>query len=90
MREGGKQVDERINWAWRHALSREPRSDELAVARELVAKHEREFAADPATAEALLKVGAAPASSELPKVELAAWTSLARVLLNLHETITRN
>jgi hypothetical protein len=28
--------------------------------------------------------------SGIDKVELAAWTHLARVLLNLHETITRS
>ena len=90
VREGGQKVDERIEWAWRHALSRPPRGDELDVARELVEKHQREFAADSASVDALLKVGTTPIPSELPKVELAAWTSLARVILNLHETITRN
>ena len=30
------------------------------------------------------------APKDLDKAELAAWTHLARVLLNLHETITRD
>ena len=30
------------------------------------------------------------AAAALDVVELAAWTNLARVILNLHETITRN
>ena len=29
-------------------------------------------------------------TSQLDPAELAAWTSVARVILNLHETITRN
>jgi hypothetical protein len=37
----------------------------------------------------LLKTGAAPVAKDLDKSELAAWTHVARVLLNLHETITR-
>ena len=45
---------------------------------------------DAAAADALLKVGAKPADGKLNKAELAAWTSIARVVLNLHETITRN
>ena len=46
--------------------------------------------ADAAAADALLKNGAKMANAELNKPELAAWTSIARVVLNLHENITRN
>ena len=45
---------------------------------------------DVTAAEALLKVGLTPAPAVLEPTELAAWTSVARVLLNLHETITRS
>jgi hypothetical protein len=38
----------------------------------------------------LLKIGLTPAPQNLNPTELAAWTSLARVILNLHETITRS
>ena len=38
----------------------------------------------------LLKVGYAPVPTDVDTAELAAWTHVARVLLNLHETITRN
>jgi hypothetical protein len=41
-------------------------------------------------ADALLAVGFAPVPAGLDRAELAAWTSVARVLLNLHETITRS
>ena len=34
------------------------------------------------------KVGLAPAATDLDPVELAAWTSVGRVILNLHEAIT--
>ena len=37
----------------------------------------------------LLTTGVAPAPDGLDAAELAAWTNVARVLLNLHETITR-
>ena len=36
------------------------------------------------------RVGDAPAPADVDPAELAAWTSVARVILNLHETITRN
>jgi len=45
---------------------------------------------DAKAAEELLNVGFAPVPGNLDKTELAAWTHVARVLLNLHETITRD
>ena len=56
----------------------------------MATKHLNQYQGDAAAADALLKVGAKPADAKLDKGELAAWTSVARVVLNLHETITRN
>lgn len=86
---GGNGPDARIAWACQQALQREPRDDERSLLRQVYEKHRAEFAADPQAAEALLKVGLAPVPQDLDKAELAAWTSVARILLNLHETITR-
>jgi hypothetical protein len=36
----------------------------------------------------LVSVGQWPAAKQ-PPIELAAWTQVARVILNLHETVTR-
>ncbi len=90
IREGGGDAPSRIQYAWRTALQRDPRPDEVDVARTLYDKHLAEFTADPAAAESLLKVGFAPAPADLSQPEVAAWSSIARLLLNLHETITRN
>jgi hypothetical protein len=57
---------------------------------QLLVKHERQYREDPAAARALLGIGDAPTPAGLDPAELAAWTSVTRVLLNLHETITRN
>jgi hypothetical protein len=83
-------ADARIDWAWRQALQRPPRDDERQVVKVLLEKHRARFTEDKAGAEAVLKVGLAPAPADLDKAELAAWTSVARTILNLHETITRN
>lgn len=82
--------DQRIGWAWRQALARDPRPEELAVARELLKRQLADYRRQPETADALVKVGLAPVPASLDKAELAAWTHIARVLLNLHETITRS
>ncbi|HET6248881.1 MAG TPA: PSD1 and planctomycete cytochrome C domain-containing protein [Tepidisphaeraceae bacterium] len=89
MREGGATVESRINFAFDVALSRKPRPEEIGVLKELYEKHAKEYAADTAAAGKLLAVGDTPAPKDLSQGELAAWTSVARVILNLHETITR-
>jgi len=88
--EGGADAASRIRWAWRQALGRPPRDEELAVAAALVDKHRTEYAVDPAAAQRLLAVGQQPLPNDADKIELAAWTSVARLILNLHETIVRN
>lgn len=90
IKEGGADTAGRIGWAWRKALQRAPREDEAATARELLEKHKAEYAQDAKGAEAYVKVGLSPAPADIDKAELAAWTDVARVILNLHETVTRN
>jgi hypothetical protein len=90
LKEGGESLDERVDWAWRQALQRAPSAEERSTIAAVVEKQRREFAADPAAAEAFLKVGYAPIPVDLDRAELAAWTNAARVILNLHESITRN
>lgn len=90
LREGGKTTKSRLTWAWRQVLSRAPRSDEIKTAQTLLKKELTQYRADTASAEALLKIGETPAPNDLNPAELAAWTNIARVLLNLHETITRS
>lgn len=48
------------------------------------------FRSTPADAGQLIATGLGPPAPDTDPVELAARTALARVLLNLHETITRN
>jgi hypothetical protein len=90
VKESGPDDASQLTWAWRQALQRDPRDDEREVATALLAKHRREYADDPAAAKQLLSVGFSPLPEGADMTELAAWTSVARVILNLHETITRN
>jgi len=62
----------------------------METALPLLRKHRGDYTADPASAKALLATGFAPLPTELDPAEVAAWTHVARVLFNLHETITRN
>jgi mono/diheme cytochrome c family protein len=87
---GGADDEARLHWAYRQTLSRAPTAAELTVLTALLAKHRAEFAADPAAAAKLIATGEAAAAAGLNPTELAAWTSVVRALLNLHETITRS
>lgn len=90
LREGPGDDDARLVWAWRQALSRAPQPEELAILRTLFDKHLAEFTQDLAAAAAYLSVGSSPPPTGLDPAVLAAWTNVARALLNLHETITRS
>jgi hypothetical protein len=80
----------RLRWMWRQVLGREPASGEAAVLAKLLNKHRTEYASDRKAADAIVAVGLSPQPKDLDVAELAAWTSVSRVLLNLNETITRN
>ena len=87
--EAGPDRDGRIEWAYRTATSREPDPVIVGILRDLLTNHFKFYRENPSHAEKLVKAS----SSELPEgindLELAAWTSVARVVLNLHESITR-
>jgi hypothetical protein len=83
-------TDERIAWAWQQALQRDPTDAESKTMRVLFEAHLSDYRGDTASADALVKIGLAPGPAKTDKAELAAWTHVARVLLNLHETITRS
>jgi hypothetical protein len=82
--------EQRIRWGWRQVLSRDPKSEEVSLLGSILQKHRDHFAANPPAAEALVSIGISPRPKDINVVELAAWTSVCRVVLNLNETITRN
>ena len=47
------------------------------------------FAADPETAKRLVAIGESQSDASLSAGELAAWTMVARLILNLDEAITK-
>lgn len=90
LKEGGPDVASRLQFAWRVALGRAAKPEEVAVLSGLFEKHRSEYAGDKKDADALAAAGEAPRAKDVDPAELAAWTSVSRTILNLHETITRN
>jgi hypothetical protein len=90
LQEGGQTTKDRLNYAFRRAVSREADAEEYQVLEKMLAQSFNYYSAHPQAAEQLLKNGIAPAPDNLDKVDLASWTLVARVVLNLSEVITRN
>jgi hypothetical protein len=90
VRDGGSKEAERLRYAYRRALQRDPTSAESDLLLDLYRRHLAQYQADAKAAAALLNVGDARPPEGVNTSELAAWTSVARVVLNLHETITRD
>ena len=86
---GGSTPAERIRFGYRVCLSRNPSEDELNRLTGFHAKSVERFRADPAKAKdvATQPLGAAPAGVDI--AELAAWTMVGNVLLNLDEMLMK-
>lgn len=82
-------IANKLNKAFRRTLSRDADANEIRVLEDLYRSQLEQFKQTPAQADELLKVGARPVAANVDVAELAAWTAVARVMLNLHETITR-
>jgi hypothetical protein len=81
---------ERIQLAFRLALGRPATAAEENVLHKLFAHHLDQYQKDTKAAAACLQAGDRPVTPGLNAAELAAWTSVTRVILNLHETVTRD
>ncbi len=90
IRNGGSSPADRVQWMFVKAMNRQAKPVELERLVKIVEQHRSQYAQDTAARDQVLAIGAAPIDSAIDKQELAAWVSVARVLLNLHETITRN
>ncbi|MEX2141688.1 MAG: PSD1 and planctomycete cytochrome C domain-containing protein [Pirellulales bacterium] len=90
LKQSSASTEERLNWLYRSVLSRLPKEQEQKVLIELLEKHRGQYQANRVAAEQLIAAGLAPVAKDLDAAELAAWASVTRAVLNLHETITRN
>lgn len=89
MQEGGASVSRQLVFAFRLCVGRPPRDRELDVLQRIYATHLARYEIDSAAAKMLVSHGAAPRPEKLAIAELAAWTAIGNVLLNLDETMTR-
>ncbi|KAA5544661.1 DUF1553 domain-containing protein [Roseiconus nitratireducens] len=80
---------QRVAFAFERCLQRAPSDDEASVLREFLRQQKKRVAAGELSPEEILSAAGPLDLAGLEADELAAWTLLCRVILNLDETITR-
>src|SRR4030095_11453699 len=89
MKERRGTPDERIDLAFRLATARRPEAREIGLLREALAGYLDDYKRDPNAAKEYVSQGESPRDEELDVGELAAYTAIASMILNLDETITK-
>lgn len=89
MAEGGATPESRVDYGYRLILARPPSAKQRQVLLTMQAKMASDFQRDPEAARKLVAQGESPLASDVDKVELAAWTSVASLMLNMDEAITK-
>jgi hypothetical protein len=81
--------DDRLVHAFRLVLARTPNEAERKKLISSLAYYMNRFQADPKAASKLITQGDAPPDPAIPVPELAAYTAVASLILNLDETVTK-
>jgi hypothetical protein len=89
MKEGGADVASRLRYAFKLTTAHLPTDQEMAVLRRIYDKQLAKYQKDKDAALKLVSVGESKRPPELNVSELAAWTAVGNVLLNLDEVITK-
>ena len=89
LKEGGADDASRLAYGFKLLLSRAPSVKERELLLESLRFHRDKFATNPADAEKFLAHGESPSDPSLDKRELAAYASIASLILNMDEAVTK-
>ena len=87
--EAGSNPAKRIRFAFRLVTARKPDAQELRILRDIARKELADYRGDRSKSLQLIKNGESPVDPKLNPGELAAWTTIASVILNLDESVTK-
>jgi hypothetical protein len=87
--EGGAKPEDRVAWAFRLTTSRRPNEKELRILLKNLDAQLKYFSGDSKEATRLLAIGARQNDERLNVAELAAYATIASLILNLDEVITK-
>ena len=88
--EGGVEDTARIGWLFRAVLARPPSAAETKVVADALAGNRARYEADVQAATQAIQHGESKPPAGLAPAELASWTLVANMMLNLDETLSRN
>lgn len=83
-----KSDEQRLDWAFERALARDAKPKEKQSLLKFLSVQRDHYGSDNEEAAKLIKIGNNPTPKTDRDSELAAWTQVCRVILNLNETIT--
>ncbi len=87
--EGGATPDSRVDYGYKLLLARAPSPKQKQILLTAQARMAKDFGNDPIAAKQFLQQGESPIAQGADPTELAAWTSIASLLLNMDEAITK-
>jgi hypothetical protein len=90
LREGGTTVQERAEYALRLCLCRPPVAEQVTTVLTLLQSEQSHFREDQKAALELVSEQPTPAAAQTDVAELAAWTVIANVLLNMDAILTKS
>jgi hypothetical protein len=87
--EGGATPESRVEYGYRLLLARAPSAQQKQILLTAQARMAADFSSDLIAAKQFLQQGESPMVRGVEPTELAAWTSIASLLLNMDEAITK-
>lgn len=90
LREGGTNDTARIRFGFELTTARKPSEKECGILAESLAEQRAHYCADEDAAKKVISVGESPVPTDVPPADLAAYTMVANLLLNLDEVVTKN
>ncbi len=87
--EGGESASTRLQYGFRLATSRTPNEREAALLTRIYETHLADYSKNQEAAKKLLEVGESKTTLPMEPSELAAYTMVANLILNLDETVTK-
>ena len=89
LREGGSAADDRLSYMFRLVASRSPDAKDLAELSAALSDLTAHYSKEPEAAKHLITTGETKPDPRFKPAELAAWTMIGNVILNLDEVITK-
>lgn len=90
LREGGNTDADRLRYGFRLATARVPDATECSVLNDTLTVAKRRYVENSDAARKVIAVGESPVPADVPAPDLAAYTIVGNLLLNLDEVLTKN